>query len=64
VADGGEQAETGRVTSRSDPAAFMNDPDQLATFIEKLRASGVRSFVHPSGLQVSFESGKPAAASW
>lgn len=46
-----------RVTARSDPAAFLGDPDRLATFIEKLRASGVKQFAHPSGLQVSFEPG-------
>jgi hypothetical protein len=53
-----------RVTSRSDPAAFLGDPDRLATFIEKLRASGVRNFVHPSGLQVAFEPGARANPNW
>lgn len=53
------------VTSRSDPAAFMGDPGQLATFIEKLRASGVKHFAHPSGLVVTFEGpARPVAPSW
>lgn len=49
------------ITARSDPAAFMLDPVALADFVERLRASGVRSFAHPSGLQVTFE-GAPAKA--
>jgi hypothetical protein len=47
------------ITSRSDPGAFLWDLDHLAEFVDKLRASGVKTFDHPSGLRLSFEpSGK------
>lgn len=62
VYDREAQARVERVAS--DPAAFMDDPDRLATFIEKLRASGVRSFAHPSGLTLTFETTRAGAANW
>lgn len=37
--------------------AFLADPGALASFVERLRAAGVKHFVHPSGLTVSFEAG-------
>lgn len=43
------------VTSRSDPESFLYDAARLAEFVDKLRASGVKSFEHPSGLRFSFE---------
>ena len=43
------------VTAKSDPNAFLFDGDKLADFIDKLRASGVKTFEHPSGLRLSFE---------
>jgi hypothetical protein len=46
------------VTARSDPELFLYDADRLGEFVARLRASGVKSFRHPSGLEFSFE---PAA---
>jgi len=43
------------VTTRSDPGGFLCDADKLAEFVDKLRASGVKTFEHPSGLRLSFE---------
>jgi hypothetical protein len=45
------------VTTRSDPGTLLLDLHQLADFIDKLRASGVKTFEHPCGLRLSFEPG-------
>jgi hypothetical protein len=37
------------------PTPFLNDPVELAKFVDSLRVSGVRAFEHPSGLKVSFQ---------
>lgn len=39
---------------------WLSDPGALASFVERLRAAGVRTFTHPSGLVIAFETG-PAA---
>ena len=43
------------VTARSEPQDFLFDADRLALFVDKLRASGVKTFKHPSGLEFTFE---------
>lgn len=48
------------VTAKSDPAAFLADLEKLADFVEKLRASGVKTFSHPAGLALTFESAAKA----
>lgn len=59
MSDAAEAAEAAEaeppITAKSDPNAFLFDGDKLADFIDKIRASGVKTFEHPSGLRLSFE---------